>query len=185
MNERLRSAAAALGITLLDADEVTIGDVRFLGCTLWTDFDFFGAERRAASMYASLSLNDYRYITQAGADLRPEHTRERHFQERAWLSQALTRDPAPVARKTVVITHMLPSAQSVSPRFAQMPLTAGFASHLDGLFDHADLWLHGHTHDSFDYREGRCRVVCNPRGYRMRTGNTENAEFNPGLIIEV
>jgi hypothetical protein len=27
------------------------------------------------------------------------------------------------------------------------------------------LWTHGHTHDPFDYKIGKTRVVCNPRGY--------------------
>jgi len=27
------------------------------------------------------------------------------------------------------------------------------------------LWVHGHTHDPYDYVIGETRVVCNPRGY--------------------
>jgi len=27
------------------------------------------------------------------------------------------------------------------------------------------LWIHGHTHESFDYMVGDTRIVCNPRGY--------------------
>lgn len=30
-------------------------------------------------------------------------------------------------------------------------------------------WVHGHTHDSFDYDVRGCRVVCNPRGYMTGT----------------
>jgi len=43
-----------------------------------------------------------------------------------------------------------------------------------------DLWVHGHVHDSFDYRVGRTRVLCNPRGC-----GDENRDFNPGLVVEV
>ena len=46
------------------------------------------------------------------------------------------------------------------------------------------LWLHGHTHDSFDYRLGATRVVCNPRGYAPG-GVVENACFDPQLVLEV
>ena len=49
---------------------------------------------------------------------------------------------------------------------------------------HAALWLHGHTHDSFDYRINGTRVVCNPRGY-ARNGINENALFDPSLTLEV
>lgn len=30
--------------------------------------------------------------------------------------------------------------------------------------DRAALWIHGHTHDGFDYHVNGTRVVCNPRG---------------------
>jgi Icc-related predicted phosphoesterase len=46
------------------------------------------------------------------------------------------------------------------------------------------LWLHGHTHDSFDYRVGATRVVANPRGYAPG-GQIENASFDPDLVIEL
>jgi len=38
---------------------------------------------------------------------------------------------------------------------------------LSGLMPGADLWFHGHVHDSVDYTVGRCRVVANPRGYPL------------------
>ena len=48
----------------------------------------------------------------------------------------------------------------------------------------ADLWVHGHTHDSVDYLLGSTRVVCNPRGY-MRNGVAENPCFDVDLLVEV
>ena len=41
----------------------------------------------------------------------------------------------------------------------------------------AGLWIRGHTHDSFDYRSGGSRVVCNPR---MRAH-----EINPDCMAEL
>lgn len=43
---------------------------------------------------------------------------------------------------------------------------------LESLITRADLWLHGHTHESFDYTLGggkgrNTRVLCNPRGYPL------------------
>jgi hypothetical protein len=43
-----------------------------------------------------------------------------------------------------------------------------------------ELFVHGHTHCSFDYRVGQTRVLCNPHGY-----GDENPDFNPSLIVEV
>ncbi|BEP38497.1 hypothetical protein GmRootV59_54220 (plasmid) [Variovorax sp. V59] len=52
-------------------------------------------------------------------------------------------------------------------------------------FQEPVLWVHGHTHDSFDYQVGGRRVACNPRGYMNWHGKFENRDFNPGLVIEV
>jgi hypothetical protein len=42
------------------------------------------------------------------------------------------------------------------------------------------LWVHGHTHDSYDYWVGSTRVVCNPRGY-----DDENIAFDPVLVVRM
>ena len=92
---------------------------------------------------------------------------------------------------TVVITHHTPSPKSVHPRYAGDALNAAFSSNLEHLMIGSKapaLWIHGHTHDSYDYVVNGCtRVVANPRGYTGRYGavGQENALFNPGLVIEV
>ncbi|HZA95577.1 MAG TPA: hypothetical protein VE421_05520, partial [Burkholderiaceae bacterium] len=48
----------------------------------------------------------------------------------------------------------------------------------------AQLWTHGHTHDSFDYTLHGTRVICNPWGY-AKAGVNENTCFDPDLMIEV
>ncbi len=50
------------------------------------------------------------------------------------------------------------------PRFAGTLLNAAFVSDLTPLIEKADLWIHGHVHDSFDYEIGDTRVIANPRG---------------------
>ena len=104
-----------------------------------------------------------------------------------WLEACFARPhPGP----TVGITHFAPSLRSVAPQFAGSPVNACFVSDLDAhiLRWQPALWLHGHTHDSFDYRIGSTRIVCNPRGYARRTTpdgplELENARFNPGLVL--
>jgi hypothetical protein len=41
---------------------------------------------------------------------------------------------------------------------------------------------HGHTHSSFRYKIGECRVVCNPRGYFPME---INPNFDPNFEIEI
>lgn len=35
------------------------------------------------------------------------------------------------------------------------------------------LWVHGHTHEAFDYRIGNTRVIVNPRAYPNEVSSTE------------
>ena len=44
------------------------------------------------------------------------------------------------------------------------------------------LWIHGHTHESFDYTVKGTRIVCNPRGYLPME---PNSAFNPTLTLDI
>jgi predicted phosphodiesterase len=173
-------------VHLLDCGEFRLPGVRFLGAPLWTDFRLFGDVQRLSAMRASERfLNDYTSISvpeQPPRRLRAEDTAQWHAAQRAWLQARLDE---PFDGKTVVITHMAPSLASVAQRYATDPVSAAYASNLEELVRKADLWVHGHTHDSFDYRIGECRVLCNPDGYRLSGGRRENADFDPELVIEV
>src|SRR5690606_28638686 len=69
---------------------------------------------------------------------------------------------------TVVISHHSCSIQSIHPRFANNLYNCFFCDPLDKdivLTWKPKLWIHGHTHDSFDYILGDTRIICNPSGY--------------------
>jgi len=175
-------------IYVLDDESVEIDGVRFLGSTLWTDYQLFGkgAEMGFAMRQASHFLNDHSVIRCAPQSrFTPSQALSLHNDSVTWLSAELAK---PHSGKTVVVTHHLPSAQSVAERYKKEPLSAAFASNLDHLVKKADLWVHGHTHDNFDYQLGKCRVVCNPRGYvreRYEGRQIENKNFNPELVVEI
>jgi len=170
----------------LDGDEYLLQGVRFLGVTLWTDFLLFGSDIRSYIMVdVGNAMNDYQRIRVASAGYRklmPPDTAQLHASQKAWLERKLSE---PFPGPTVVITHMAPSKQSVAPEYALDPVSAAFASDLDELVRQATLWIHGHTHTSFDYRVGECRVVANPLGYMMRGGHAENDDFDPNFIVEL
>lgn len=162
-----------------------LGGVRFLGCTLWTDFALFGDESRDERMADAARRSDYRLIRltrEGGRTLQPADTLETHRRQRKWLEAALA---TPFDGPTAVVTHMAPSLRSVPLRYRSDPFSAMYASRLDDLVAMADLWVHGHTHDSFDYCIGGCRVVCNPRGYPSRTGRPENTRFDANFVVDL
>lgn len=179
------ASQAAGNVLVLNCGEQIIGNVRFLGATLWTDFRLFGDDTRHAAMQECEALmNDYRRIGLAAKSrkLNASDTAQFHARQRHWLERKLDQ---PFAGKTVVVTHMAPSMRSVAGRFRTMPVSAAYASRLESLVERADLWVHGHMHTSFDYTVGKCRVLCNPCGYMTRGGTPENPRFDPDFIVDV
>ena len=158
-------------VTVLNQDAVNINSVVFIGATLWTDF---GNNNPFSLLAAKRSMNDFRLIkSHSGEILCPEDTVVRHELDRDFIFQKLLQKKHE-GFKTVVLTHHLPSYQSVNKRYAGDVLNAAFASELGGLIQDGgpDIWIHGHTHDSIDYCLGNTRIVCNPYGYF-------NSEVNP------
>lgn len=186
---RAQQLAAERGIHLLMDQELLIGDVRFLGATLWTDYELYDPIAGRAMDLARVRLHDHRLIqSRPGVLFDPEEARAVHFTSRSWLGDALATKPAGV-RKTVVVTHHLPHRRSIDFQYQGDPLNAAFASDLSELVEGGDIdvWIHGHTHSSCDYVVGTCRVVANPKGYGPRRpgGLIENRAFDPQLIVEV
>ncbi|MCW5594994.1 MAG: metallophosphoesterase [Rhodocyclaceae bacterium] len=175
-------------VTMLDCAEKCIGNVRVLGAALWTDFLLYGdgPEREKAMEEARRFSRDFSRITvdDEGLELlTPIHCATLFKRHASWLEARLAE---PFDGATVVVTHFAPSAGSVAPRYAGSPLNACFVSNLDALVEKsgAALWVHGHTHDSFDYHIKGTRVLANPRGY-VKNGKAENPAFDPGLTIDV
>lgn len=167
--EKLRAMAAACpAVRFLENDEVVIGGVRFLGCTLWTDFMVHGERRHQAAVGAAkLDMVDYKRIRRSPAFSRldPRDTLALHRQSVAWLRARLAQPTD--ADATVIVTHHAPSLRSIAPRYVDDALAPAYASDLEDLAagSGAALWIHGHTHTCVDYRLGDTRVVSNQRGY--------------------
>ncbi len=190
---RLRETCARLGLIWLERETVLLQGVRFVGSTLWTDFDALSTERartqdvtlgeqlnarekafRAANFY--LTKN---HAFRSGQPMLADAVREEGLKSQSWLRQALAE---PFDGPTVVVTHFAPSLQSADPRYGITPGTAGFCNSLDELLPLARLWLHGHLHCQVDYVRHGCRVVANPLGY-ARKG--EQAAFRESLCIDL
>jgi hypothetical protein len=193
---RLRRVCDHLGIAWLDRELLIVDGVRFVGTTLWADFDAVaGGERditkqlqarnkafRAANYYLSKNTT-----FRNGEPVLAEGQREMSLDCQAWLRATLA---TPFDGPTVAVTHYAPSLRSADPRYGVSPGTAGFCNSMDALIPYADLWLHGHLHCANDYlvegeaggRSRSCRVLANPLGYASKG---EQAAFRPELVIEL
>lgn len=160
-------------VHLLDNRAVVINGVRFLGTTLWTDFSLNGPgpAQFAALLAAKSIMADFSCIRYGSTGwFLPPQSVILHRAAIEWLSKELA---APFEGPTVVVTHHCPHPASVPERFKGSVLTPAFCSDLTWVMDryHPALWIHGHTHDAFDYvvdwsdGSGGTRVVCNPGGY--------------------
>ena len=177
----MRERATGTNVHVLDEESIVLGGVTFLCATLWTDFRLFG-DAQAAFDEARGKLPDFRVIRDHGTTLSPERSAQLHERARAWLAQALASSVA----DTVVVTHHAPHRGSLAARFATDTLSPAFVSDLDEMMGRAPLWIHGHTHTSFDYAAHGTRIVCNPRGYaeRTRPDDPENVDFVGSLVVD-
>jgi predicted phosphodiesterase len=193
-------------ITNITTDDKVI----FHGASLWTDYRLFGDHNAGTAMHAARhGMNDHRLIgwkRHPWSRFRPQEAALLHVRSRAFFAEVLTTKSPDDASPVVFLNHHAPDFRSVAPRYATDVLTAAFASNMlaeligetaaqkppeaasddnatgmdGGVRPRVDLVIHGHVHNSADYHIGRTRVICNPHGY-----GSENAAFNPALIVEV
>ena len=192
MRAQLRERAQGTAVQFLDNDVVEIKGVRFLGATLWTDYKLLlasGVSEGQAMRVAGQCLRDHKAIKFEDRMFTPGDALREHQKAVGWLE---TQFALPFEGPTAVITHHGPHPKSVHKQYEGDSLNAAFISDLSTLLSFADVWFHGHTHSSFDYRQG-CRVVANPRGYPMNLRQVrrpehikfENQHFEPTMLVQI
>lgn len=177
----IKEIAQGTNVHVLENDRVELGDVVFLGATLWTDFRLLGDPVRSGAA-AQAGMNDCRRIRLLPNYRRflPKDARAFHAESLIYLAQQMEHARG---KKIIVVTHHAPSAQSIPLRFQGDPLNAAFASNLEGFIAicGAALWIHGHMHHHSDYVIGGTRVIANPRGYPTEP----DTGFDPSLVVEI
>ncbi|KQV78119.1 hypothetical protein, partial [Rhizobium sp. Root1220] len=176
---------------------VAVGDCRFIGATLWTDFAVSigddehipPEERRVKALELVPSrMMDFQCIYRSDARRMGEkgmvtvrEILERHSESLKFIDRELS---LAFQGGTVVVTHHAPLMQSFDPAFFGNVTNAAFASDLSDLILRRwpSLWVHGHIHKFRDYMADHTRVICNPLGYR---GEFYTSGFRPGFVIDL
>lgn len=173
-------------VHFLDGDVIEIAGARILGATLWTDYALNEHKRIQAIQDIPKLMNDYRWIkclSLAGSprEIDTQTILAHHVAERNWLSEELAK---PFDGPTIVVTHHCPSRCSLEGHDSNRLVAAAYASNLDSFIEDREInvWVHGHIHESRDYRIGNTRIVANPYGYKI---STTNMNFKPDFILEV
>lgn len=159
----LRTLAEQAGMHFAQKTSVEFDGVRFLCCTLWTDFNLH-SEPHVSKVIAQRAMNDYFQIHRepTGSDLiHPDDVLKKHREHLAWLAREL--DKAFDGR-TVIVTHHCPSRSALGP---DNRLAPAYCSDLDQVMvrSQADLWLFGHTHRRLSGRSNNIPVVNVSLGY--------------------
>jgi predicted phosphodiesterase len=149
-------------------DSIEIDGQRFVGSTLWfpNSHDAWTQEDR---------INDFRLIDGFSDWVYKENEKAQNYLNRS------------IKEDDIVITHYLPSWISVSEQYKDSSFNCYFVCDMTQtiLDTKPALWIHGHTHDSCDYKVDKTRVICNPYGYNSAGGGLRNREFNKNLIVEL
>ena len=175
---------AQSGTYFLEKRSLALNGVRFLGCTLWSGFDLYGADKADAYMaIAKRGINDYWMIhTRGGKRMEPRDTLRLHRTALRWLDAERAK---PFDGKTVVVTHFAPHRGCVAPQYEGGDVTPYFVTDLSRLMQkhRIGVWCHGHTHTNHDFvAEGGCRVISNQLGYPSERAS---GGFRDDLVIEI
>lgn len=182
--ERYRRACADHNrVHFLENDGVELFGIRFLGCTLWSDFSLLG-EPEIAMHQAETCIADFKYIkSREGAIIKPKDIISKFEESYRFLDDQLASgDPA----KTVVVTHFPPGMRTRNPNFEVDPLTAYFQANVDFLIENYQpaLWVYGHNHFSADLTVGRTRILSNQLGYPSEDGRIPAYDPQKLIILE-
>jgi predicted phosphodiesterase len=146
----------------------TVGDIKIAGATLWTDLS-----KHIDWVYYVNGLIDKRYIH----DLNQEDMVATHDYHKKFL---LT------SEADIIVSHHTPSLRSIHPRYENSPYNPSFSNDMEEdillMKKPPKIWIHGHTHNRFDYMIGETRVICHPRGYKNELDDYMN--YKP-LIVEI
>ena len=168
-------------VSLLENDfwEDAFTNTLFVGATLWTDMN----KANVLTMFdaPNTMVSDFKYTRAKGYKrFRADDWCKEHRESVKYIDLLCGNSPD---KKIIVVTHHAPSYSSVHHKYRGQSSNHYYASSLEWLMqdrENISHWIHGHTHDSFNYFVDKCNVLCNPYGYRG-----ENIWFNPNAHFEI
>lgn len=125
--EGFASTAVAGPVKYLERTEFSLGDIRFLGCCLWTDYSVGPQSREVTMREANRFMVDHRLIRKGSRPFKAEDAAYEHLNSLSWLKGALQKR---VKGRTVVVTHFAPSKRSIPQALHSEVFAGTFASSL-------------------------------------------------------
>lgn len=152
-------------VVFLNNKTFKIGDVVFIGSTLWS---WIPSEH---VVHVWSKMNDYRLIWNSNGNLlTPYESRMMYIENIKWISNSVYAAYTG-GSKVVVLTHHCPTLNGTSASFYEgLPGTHAFATDLPHDFpvSAVRLWCSGHTHHNFHHNESGFELLSNQYGYSQK-----------------
>ena len=168
-------------IHYLQNDSVVLYGIRFIGSTLWTDFDH---ENPLAMLHVQTGINDFKCIRYNNGLSRfiPQKALQLHKKAKEYIFRAIEESEEPA----VVVTHFCPYSLE---HHKTSHLWSYFMVDLDKEIDQLNkpplIWCSGHNHIhsdiTFNYLNGKTRFIGNCKGYPSE----QNTGFDNDFMVEI
>ena len=178
-------------VTYLHDDYIEYRDYIIFGGTMYTDFNLYGHSVDTYKRYGERGLNDFNNVKTFDSEIGEIRTitADDYIKWHSIFMKKLKRCLNKYKdRKFIIVTHFAPSAKSIDKKYLSglnSCLNPCYSVNLDKFIlenDNIKLWVHGHVHDSFDYKIGNCRIVCNPYGYYGYEQEISSKEYNGKIV---
>ena len=181
-------------VHLLQNESVIIDDIKFIGTTLWSNFEGSGIHfKKEVKSWAKSNIVDFSHIYTKNLEktvhgpnyktLTPDEMENQFNEAYKFLEYELKNNP--FNGKKFVVTHFAPTKKSGHPKYKNDLMNAYWVNDLENLMGFSDYWVHGHTHNSFEYEIEGTKVICNPRGYSKLFDLSSNTSFNRDYTLDV
>lgn len=178
---------------LLENQTIDIKGVRFIGTTLWTNFEGYARGNEFSENLVNHYINESKVWTQYNVidydkifhkdetgviqNRTINNTLDNFAIAYDFIKNELEKD---LETPKVVVTHFAPTWQSTHMNTME---SSYWVNHLPELMGKPQFWVHGHTHKSYEYNVRGTKVLCNPRGYSKTFNLSENVNFNPNATF--
>lgn len=151
-------------------------DIKFIFSTLWTDISDNN------QFIIQYRMSDFKVIRNGDIIFTPENYNHLHQECLKFLTDELAKQDA---KKTVVVTHHVPTYLNYPEKYKGDILNEAFAVELNNLIreSNIDYWIFGHHHkNNCDFKIGKTRLLSSQLGY---VSHNEHLEFCDNYIFTV
>lgn len=153
-HEKIRS-----NVSLLNNITIQHKDVRLIFSTLWSKLDL------TKEWVIKKTMADFHLIRKNGNKINVDDYNMLHDEALTFIKSQL---PVMDAKKTIVVSHHIPTFYNYPEKYRHSELNSAFATELFELIEasNVDFWIYGHSHEVVpDFKVGKTTLTTNQLGY--------------------